>query len=1203
MDARILSKLGKRGRKFLLVGILLVLGAYLLCYLVIYWFLASDRGQAWIERTLSSRLGIVARWEGAAVSPFLEPSLRNVTIELPSPDGPPRRIQVRDMVFRWSIRGDQGVRLRGIDSISGLAEGLSVEISDVDVAWERRAETRRLSLVVNGPQIGIVVGEGELRIPSNLDDLRSVLGTLYEFAETTLGTLEVNEGRISIVDQNGVIELRDVSIMRDRTVSPLRVWGRATAQGGTAFQIEGVLSGGSPSDATAEVLVTSSDLRWVPEALLPTWIPEELKGPVSLLASVSTAEPLRLFGHFGESTISDARLLSRQETPENIPRVPRSFVLEVASVSPLSATIAANLENIPLSEPLPGLSARAASASGTIVFTRSATGVVDLAVAFDRLDCSTGDLRVTVPAAWVKVQAKINPQTGLQDGVFDLHVEPTHLAVGGRQIGIPSLILSVKGFETRSGGEVVVEQIRANLDGVGEITGDLVASTSPSLSITGRVDSQGLPLVRLWQIVGGAETEWKPTDGIADLTCRFQSNPETKEIFIHFTVANADISGATITAKQLEVESNVVLDDDGSWIGSVSVSASDLLCQSLELPQASLSARVSRTGWGAPIRISDISVSCDLFSATGEVEIIVDDRGPESLTYDITVRFDDLSETYKSAEEMLNGFQLDGLDVGGRATVRLSGGWVRSRDWRTSAHAELHENYVLADARDIPVQWESLGGHFDLNARSEGKGIIQTEARVVLSDFAALIGNYDLDASGQSFSFALDGIYDQKTGFCSFRSFSFQGPGDFSGEGHGSWSSNDYSLTAKFTIPDLASSYESFLKDLAADRWSGAATLIVGGSAQVEIAADNRSQGFWAEGALSLSHGSAQLDDQTALRGISAFLSAGINIPVTGAPLLEPRKPMQLTASHIQWGSNVVENITVQPRIEDGDLLWEETISLPLYGGNVRIGPVRIAKVISSDWCTRSSVYLERVGTPVGPGRKEILPTASEVDADLSEISISKDVLAATGEMSLHIFDGLATVSRIRVWQFFSSYPIWGGDLTFDAMDLARVCAWLGLGHMEGRVSGSVKNLQLSIGEEIKPISFELDVESDPGGGVISREALKMIIDLSQQTSTRVMLDRAEYAYDRLGLGAKLLKDRFFLWGKFKDGNTYYFLEPPSLVSRLFSRKFHTVRIALNSPDQELSFEHIWTRIQAVSKSSLQQPQIEFSLFQRLNPF
>ena len=1203
MAGKILSRLGTRGRKFLLFGTALLLSLYLVIYLVIYWFLVSARGQNWIERSLSSRLGISARWEAATVSPLLEPSLRGVTLEITSRHAPPRQLHVREMVFRWSIGGDQGVYLGGIDSISGLAEGVTAQVSGVDVAWEPWAEARRLSLEVDRPEVGIVLGGGEMSVTTDLQDVRGALGGVYEIAQTTLGKLVVTGGRISIKDQGGVTELRNVSIIRDPSTRPLRVFGQATAQSGTKIRFEGHLSGGSPSDVTAEIFVTSPDLDWLPGPLVQSWVPEVLRGPVSLLTSVSTTESLTLFVDSSELSLSDARLLSRRETPEGIPLSQRAVFLEVSSVSPLSATVAANLQDVPLSQPLLGLSARAVSASGTICFTGSPTGEMNLAGAFDHLDYSTGGLRVIVPAGGFKVRGNVNPQVGLRDGVFDFHAEPSHLAVGSRQLDVPSLAISVKGFETAGRNAVAVKQIDATLGGIGRMSGDLVGSISPSLSVSGAVEGQRLPLVGLWQIGGGPETEWKPEAGTVDISSRFRLDSQAVEISAHAAVANVAVPGTTVTAGQLEIKSEAIWRGDGLLNGAASVSVSDLLWRSLKLPQFSLSAQVSQTAWDAPILISQINASCNLFSATGQVELVLDDRGPQSLVYDTTIRFEDLSKTYADLAEILKEIHLDGIDVGGRVTVRLSGGWVRERDWHTSAQAAIDENHVLAGGREIPAQWENLNARLDLKARGDEKGVIKTEAQGMLSDFGALIGNYDVDVSGRSFAFSLSGAYDQPGRSCSLESFTLQAPGRLSGQVQGSWAADGYRLAATLSTPDLAGSYESFLKDLLVDGWPEAATLVIGGSAQATMAVMRDSHGLRADGNLGLTNGSAQLSSKIGLRGISAFLSAGLDRPVTGAPRLEPRQPMQLTAGQIQWGSNVVKDLVMRPRITDGNILWEDTLSIPLYADQMEIGPVLIAALPSPDWLLRSSLRLRRGAPQSGLEPGEILPTASEVSADWPEVTISKNVLAATGEMSLRIFDGLAKVTGIRVWQFFSSYPIWGGDLTFKAMNLARVCDWLGLERMEGRVSGSIKKLELSIGEEIKPLSFDLDVESDSGGGIISREALKMIYDMGQQASTRIMLDRSQYAYGRLGLRAKLQKDHFFLWGKFKDGDMYYFVEPPSFLSRLIPGKFHTVRIALNSPNRELSFDDVWSRVKAVSKPGLEQARIEISFFRRVNPF
>ncbi|MFH1741261.1 MAG: hypothetical protein ABIH23_19835 [bacterium] len=1416
IPGRIFSRLGKRGRKFLLVFGALLVGLYGLSYLVVLWFLISARGQAWIEQTLSSRLGVLAQWEGATVSPFLQPSLQNVTVEITSNDGSSRRLSADEMVFQWSVFSEGGVSLNNVHSISGLAEGLEIQVANLDVEWKRLDGKPRLSLDINEPDIEVSAGgtESERSLEEKgtqkdfqLDDLNNTIDAVGDFAKTTLGRLTVSDGRIRIVFGNDVVELQNVSIERDLSVENLRLTGEAMAQDETTINVDLTVPDKTSVDATPRIVVTTPSLGWLPESLLPISILKDFLIRVSISVSSAEGGPLEIEAQFGSPPAFVTLRTPSEPTPGAIS-------LSVSSLSPLSATAAFTLRDLSLSQLVPDFSAGIGSASGSIIYSGSETGEIDFAVTLDHVRYASADLQVDIPKAQAELKTIVNPRTGLENGTLDLFISPSRLRANNEEVDVPELSIAAENLNVRDWSEVSAGQIILQIAGGGRIEGNLIASVSPSLNIGGTVETQQLPLALLWPFYGEFPIGLSAPEGIADVTCSFQIAAQETHLRTYARISDFTVPSATFSAAHLEIDGQVSLAEHESFTSSFSVSANHPSWEDVTVPHASISAQLSRSGrfapisisdiiascnlfsatgstelrldeqglyaatydttiylydlseiystadnllkdvqldgldvggqatvclkggwtqgeslkgsvqadvlgsrllakvreipvqwksldaslsldtrisdfdsitgifdllygfqidpqethfiaharfsgfdvpsatfeashleidtqtvfggrealagsilisvlnssWenfvvpqasisaniyrldeAAPISFSDISVSSNLFSATGSTELTLDNHGPQSLTYDTTIRLEDLSETYSISSDLLKSIGLDGLDVGGRATVRLKGGWIRSGPLKSSAQAELFGNRVLADTREIPVQWDGLNAHLTLESLITPENLITARAEGTLSDFVTLAGNYDLDATGKTVAFDVDGIWNPSAQSLNLNSLNLRCPGMLEGQAQGSVSADGYNLSATITDSNMADSYRDVYKDLLMDRWPDAANMAVDGSAQIQIHVDNGPDGMQADGSIHLANGGASLGDEAHLGGVFVDLSAGLTRRVSAADQIEPRQPMQLEAGLIKWGSNEMRDIYIWPHIADGSLSWEEEISIPLREGDVRIGPVTIAQPFSANRRAHTSVHFRQVElkSESESDDKDILQTLSEAIAELPEVTINKNVLNATGTLSLNIFGGLATISRITVWQFLSPYPIWGGDIEFQHMDLSQICAWLNLGRIEGRVSGSLRELQLSLAEGIKPMSFDLDVENDPGGGVISREALKMIFDMGQQASTKLLLDRSEYAYGRLGLRAKLDQDHFFLWGKFKDGDMYYFMEPPSLLSRILPMQFHTVRIALNDPNRELSFDDVWNRI---SSQSFDRPEIKISFLKRINP-
>ncbi len=1184
MTGKLFKRPLKRGMKFLILAVGVLVGLYLIAYLVVLWFLSSSKGQAWIEQIVTSELGISARWEGASVSPLLEPSLRGVSIELKTEDGqPPQRITLEEVIVKWPLFGSREIRLRNIRSASEVATGVDGHIESTDVAWENvGGEGKRLSLQVREPVLTISAASGSGAAPAesefSLNDLRQMLGTVNDLAMTTLGRLTVDDGRIALVSLGEDASLQDISISRVSETGPLQLKGRARGPGGSELTLELALEGTKATGASGRTSVSLSDLRWLPS--LPNLIPREFLGPTVVNAHLPAKGPLRI-------SVSQTESGGQAD-------------IGLSSLSPVSATGSLRMKDIALADASLGVSGRVTQIRGDLDLSGMKQGWVDIEAELDDFSYKKEDLQFSTSHISLAAHGNAHIEEGLQDGRLDLTVSPSQITMSGKKTDLPTVTLTGRGLSGTLDGAIKANQLTAQVGDLAQFTGALTAKTKPSLEANGTLNSKGISLDKLTQFL-----DTVPVSGSLDLESQFDIGQEATRLQSKATIAGLHIPQATTQMRRIDLDTKVTLTADGALTGTMDALADTLKYEDISLSELKVFARLVQPRSDAPLKLSDIQASCPLFSTTGEVELISDSQGAQALNYDLSVRFSDLSQTYQELQKITEKLKLDGIEFGGRATVRITGSWVRERDWKVSTSMNIENNYAMAGERELPVEWDGLNAIVEAEISGGAEQNVIGRVRAALSDFLALADIYEINASGRQYVFEGQGEYHPSDHSVSVKSATLRGPGGFTARGKARWSPAMYDLTAEADAVDLALVHKEMLKSVLVSGWPESASLAVGGSLRGELALRESAGRLDGEATIQVADGWAEWGLDRA-EGLNANLSAELRHPAGGPLRLEPAEPMQISANRIRWGSDEVSGPAVHPRINDGNIEWNDTIHVPIPGGRVELGPVSISRPLSSDRVVRSSLRLQRVSAELN---EDFLPSSSVMAAHLPEVTISRNTLAATGEMTLHIFDGRATVSGIRVIEFFSPYPVWAGDMIFESLNLARVCNWLDFGLMEGAISGSVQDLQLSIGDEIRPLSFELDVESDPGGGIISRQAIKMLVDLGQQASTRLLLDRAVYAYGRLGLHAKLEDDHFFLWGKFKQGDKYYFVEPPDPVTRVFAffsldfDKLNTVRIALNSPDRELSFKDVWDRLKAMSITEFEQPEVRISFFRRLNPF
>ncbi len=1174
----------KRGMKFLIAAVVLLLGLYAIAYVVVLWFLSSTKGQEWIEQTVTSRLGISARWEGASVSPLLEPSLTGVSVELKTgEDQPPQKVTLGEVIVKWPLFGSQEVRVQNIQAPPGLVEGLDGRIEQADVAWaELDGKGKRLSLEVDEPVITIAEAGKQEAAPGAvafvLDDLRKILSTANGFADTVLGSLSIDNGRVVVAALGDKGEFRDISLSRVGATGPLQLKGEAKGPGNSEFSLEASLEGTTPSDVSGRTSISASDLRWAPG--VPGWLPKEFLGPTVIEARVPSRGPLGL--------------------SVNMTETGGTLNAGISSLSPVSATGALKMKDIAFDDASLGVTGRVQQINGDMNIAGLKQGRLNLDAEVESFSYKAEDLQFDAPSVSLTAQGDLHTEEGLRNGRVDVSVSPSRLNSGETTFELPTVTMGVQGLRGTLDGEVEAKQLEANVGDLARFTGSFSGRTTPSTKITGSLNSKGMSLKQLTEFL-----DTVPVSGQLDMENQFDLSEETKQLQTKAQIANLRIPQATMQIAQLQLDTRATLEKDGALNGTLEGVAKNPQWEDISLSALNFSAQIARRTPESPIEISSIEASCPLFSATGEAEAVTDDKGIQTVTYDLTIRFSDLSETYQELTKILEKLRLEGIDIGGRASVRITGSWLRERNWQASAVLDLFKNYAFSGEREIPVQWEGLDATVEAEVSRTAAQDIRGHFRLNLADFLALASLYEFNAVGREYVFEGDIEYNPADRSVAVSSASLNAPGGLTCSGEAGWSPETYRVNTVASATDLQAVHQEVLRSVLVSGWPISASLTVGGGFQGELSVTGESETITGHSGIRITDGTAEWG-RDSIQGLEARLSAGVQVPATGLPRLEPREDMKISANQIWWGGDEIHNVAIHPRIRDGDILWDDNVFIPIPGGRIELGPVAIRDPMASDRLIRSSLRLNRI---TAERNDAYLPSASVLAAFLPELTFSRNVLTATGEMTIHIFDGQATLSGIKVLEFFSSYPVWAGNMVFESLDLARVCDWLDFGRMEGKISGSIRDLELSMGDEIRPLSFELDVESEPGGGMISRQAIKMLVDLGQQASTRLLMDRAVYAYGRLGLRARLEDDRFFLWGKFKEGDKYYFVQPPDPMKKVLSllyldfEKLNTVKIALNSPERELSFKDVWNRLEAMSQKGFEEPEIRVSLFRRLNPF
>jgi len=708
MDGRKFFLSGRRGRKFLLVIVGILAGLYLIAYLAMYWFLTTGSGQEWIGKQIASH-GVKAEWQRATVSPFLQPSLLNVAVEIAPKEGETRRLSADKLVLKWSVLGEGEVSLRELHSPSGLAKGLDIAVPAIDVGWKRTEAGRRVALEIDRPDVAIQGGGGEKTEKSGKvftpDNLRKILTTVEDLCMNLLGDFKITDGKFRAAIDGGNIELKNISIKRDMKAERLHLIGSAKSPDGSKVEVETRTQGFSPQDKGASMTLRTDGFGWLPASFVPKWIPSNLQNGASCSATCPPTGPLDVLLRLGA-----------MEAAQNPPGL---ISMQIASLSPFSAQTAINLSQVAFSSGRNTPPLKIASASGQINIPSTQTGDVSMNVFLDPFEYSRPGFHIKTRAGQLDFQSTIHPQTGIEKGTLKFSAEVDSLQAGERALDVSRLNLSIGQITSAGWKAFTADRISLDAPGLCRIVGNLSGKASPSLEMDGDLQSKNLSLDRLWTLaLPGAAAKDTPS-GMADLETKFSIHPTEKHQNLVTAMANLVVPSATFSASELRMNSQVIQRQEGSLTGNVSISAKQPKWESLTLPQWDFSAQITRQNNTAPIEISDIQSSCDLFTLTGTAVATTDSKGLKSITYDLVLHLKDLAQFYSSAKQIWKSLRLEGLDFGGKADIQVRGEWIRERDWKASARATLNESRLLAGSSEIPVQWKNLNATLKVDAQSD----------------------------------------------------------------------------------------------------------------------------------------------------------------------------------------------------------------------------------------------------------------------------------------------------------------------------------------------------------------------------------------------------------------------------------------------------------------------------------------------------
>jgi hypothetical protein len=378
---------------------------------------------------------------------------------------------------------------------------------------------------------------------------------------------------------------------------------------------------------------------------------------------------------------------------------------------------------------------------------------------------------------------------------------------------------------------------------------------------------------------------------------------------------------------------------------------------------------------------------------------------------------------------------------------------------------------------------------------------------------------------------------------------------------------------------DLGRIFATFVREPLAAAQPRLASWRVQGAGRAELAGSGRGLAAEVRGRVRLSGGSLSDGDGRLVEGAKLELPVAYRLGRPGPR--EPARPEEwgrLRAEAVRAGGLALVGLELGVALTPNRLWTRGSLSLPLWGGRVRVSGLEVDRPLSPGFAARGAVSvleldLSRLGGPV--------PLEGLLSGRLAPVSLSARRLRAGGELKGRLFGGALTVKGLA-----AEYPLRPGrelaaDISASMMQLKPLSRALGVGLVTGRLDAAAENLRVAYGQ---PVAFDLAVRSVEAEGVDQRVSLKAVNTISVIGTGSGLSGMgvglfssffSEFPYQKIAFRCRLRNDVFRLRGLIREDGVEYLVKRPPLMG---------INVINRNPDNRISFSDMLKRLKRVTQ-------------------
>ena len=608
---------------------------------------------------------------------------------------------------------------------------------------------------------------------------------------------------------------------------------------------------------------------------------------------------------------------------------------------------------------------------------------------------------------------------------------------------------------------------------------------------------------------------------------------------------------------------------------TLSVGAGEMIYEGRPLPLGTLGLRGSVRPIDNSYRVEDVDIrSGSLGPLTGELAF----HGGS-----LSGRLDGASlpaDNLVALAQALGGRKWDGwsptgaIDLAARLEPAAGGS-------RIGATATLGQIGFTSPAGDVMGQ--NLAGRVDLEALLIPQPRMKTD--LILQRGEALWGTVYVDFAKDPLDLHAGGTREGaeeykdlllEGGLAGFGRLNIEGKARLAG---GIWRHQGHLVVREAKLGPI---FRTFLRDPLAASRRDLAGLEMGGAAEVDLSFSGSGQAADLAGTLRLRSGDLRGGaEPPLLSGLDLDLPIAYSLGAANPGLPRPTDASRwgrLRLKKLRLAGQELGPLEMPAVLVPNHLYLGGAIDASLFGARLSLRRIQVAEPLSPRFRINMAAQLDGLDLARVAGENFMLE--GHLGGLLDPVSISRERMTATGELTGDLFGGRLDIRNVTVERPVSAGREIGGDVTVERIDLERLSEALGVGRITGLLSGSIEGLRIAYGQ---PVAFHLKMESVPVKGVTQSVSLKAVNSISLVSTGSALSGMGlslmtkffkEFPYEKIGFECGLKNDVFTVRGLIHEDGVEY------LVKRRF---FAGINVINRIQDNRIGFSDMVERAKRVT--------------------